>query len=255
EKDVERALTLIENNTDVDKTDIHGFSPLMYALRKRLFEVTKRLIGKGSDVNIQNKNKETALHLIVKVKHGQVEMVERLIKAGADINVYNNRGEWCLDIAVKSSSPNTCILELLLSNGAKVNVKDLKQFTPLMWAVKNNNYDMVEMLIKVGAEVNFFNQYFDTCLHIAVKSQKPNMQAIECLLANKADVNIVDWEQKTPLDKLVKTEIAMKLINHGSDVNFVNLSGKTTLMLASEKDLENLVQPLIEKGCNVNAVD
>ncbi|ESO94633.1 hypothetical protein LOTGIDRAFT_60678, partial [Lottia gigantea] len=51
------------------------------------------------------------------------------------------------------------------------------------------------------------------------------------------------------------TEIAMKLINHGSDVNFVNLSGKTTLMLASEKDLENLVQPLIEKGCNVNAVD
>lgn len=46
------------------------------------------------------------------------------------------------------------IVRQLIANGAKVNVGDKYGTTPLTWACRKGNLDIVEMLLKAGAHVD-----------------------------------------------------------------------------------------------------
>ena len=54
--------------------------------------------------------------------------------------------------------------------------KEIKDYTPLMWAVKNNNYDMVKyLLLKNGISVKTRNQWGKTALDYAEKTKNDKL--------------------------------------------------------------------------------
>jgi hypothetical protein len=64
---------------------------------------------------------------------------------------------------------NIKIVKLLINNGCNVNHKNGKKQTPLVNAIKNENYEICEYLIKYGADVNFEDPYSSqTPLHFAI---------------------------------------------------------------------------------------
>ena len=56
--------------------------------------------------------------------------------------------------------------------------------TLLIWAVKNNNKELVQFLIENGAEVNLANDYGNTPLHFAFSNK--NYEIVNILLKNNA---------------------------------------------------------------------
>jgi ankyrin repeat protein len=72
---------LIEKGTDVNVRDIFDKTPLLSAIRYKHLEIVKYLIEEGADVNARSMSSQTALHWAI--YNGHSEIVECLVENGA----------------------------------------------------------------------------------------------------------------------------------------------------------------------------
>ncbi|HQP04983.1 MAG TPA: ankyrin repeat domain-containing protein, partial [Bacteroidales bacterium] len=147
------------------------------------------------------------------------------------------------------------IAQLLIEKGANVNARNEYGETPLHFASKEGSFEIAQLLIERGANVNAKAKYSHTPLHYASEGY---LDIAKLLIEKGADVNakISDdlryYAGYTPLHFASKEgsfEIAQLLIEKGADVNAKNEFGETPLHLAST----DMAELLIEKGANVNA--
>ncbi len=148
----------------------------------------------------------------------------------------------------------------LLEEG-KVNINDLNQdgYTPLMWAAKFEKLDIVNLLLRKGAEVNIKNSSGETAL-MMVKNPK----VIEALVAKGADVNAKDHEGQTEFMKCAMALDMPKmklLLTSGANINEIDDKGRTPLMLllehnlqADEKKTLKAIDFLLDNGANPNVI-
>ena len=85
------------------------------------------------------------------VKAKNYELVKKLIDEGADVNAKNDEGETALMIASNEGDKEIC--ELLIEKGADVNAKDNEGNTALMYVSLKGDKEICELLIKNNAEV------------------------------------------------------------------------------------------------------
>ena len=70
------------------------------------------------------------------------------------------------------------LLDLLLRAGADVKAKDRFGFSPLYFAISNNNLEMVRRLLKGGADANETDTAGDTLLMLAAR--EGNADILKC---------------------------------------------------------------------------
>lgn len=58
-------------------------------------------------------------------------------------------------------------------NGADVNAKDMLKMTALHWATEHDHRDVVELLIKYGADVHAFSKFDKSAFDIALDKNNP----------------------------------------------------------------------------------
>ena len=64
---------------------------------------------------------------------------------------------------------NKEILEILISNCADINKKDIKSKTPLHYAAKNSSKEIIKILISHGANINIIDEHLKTAIYYATK--------------------------------------------------------------------------------------
>ena len=114
--------------------------------------------------------------------------IEEAFKEGADVNMKNDNGVWFLLVA--SGHGNARMVNLLLEKGIDVNITDDYDYnnnTALSTAVINAKYDVVELLIEKGADINKENNKGDTPLIHAIRFEDYDMVQ---LLLEHPDINI-----------------------------------------------------------------
>lgn len=126
-------------------------------------------------------------------------------------------------------------------------------FTPLIYACGSGNLDIVEKLIKNGANVNGFTQSGISA--IAAACLRDQKEVAKFLLKNGANINLVNKRGETALC-FIATEGSIErmefLIENGANVNAGHV---TPLMYASAMGKDLVVDFLIKKGANINALD
>ncbi len=93
------------------------------------------------------------------------------------------------------------LLVHLIQRGANVNVWDSGANTPLHWAVKQENFEKMQILVANGAKVNVHNNNILTPLHLIVVhycGMSFSKKAIPFLLEHGADANLEDSDGRTP---------------------------------------------------------
>jgi len=157
-----------------------------------------------------------------------------------------------LNYAIKEN--NIEIVLLLLENGADVNAKNNNGETCLYYATKENNIEIVQLLLENGADINAINNYGKTPLIYSIWSN--NKDIVELLIQKGADVNAKNNYGDTPLYYAIKEnnkDIVELLIQKGADVNAINNYGDTPLYYAIKKNKIEIVQFFLENGADVNA--
>jgi len=227
-------------------------------------EIVRLLIKNGADVNIVNKEKETALHLAAKNGHLEIVglLIEKLLIEKGKVDTLNNNYITALHLAAKNGHLE--IVKLLIENGADVNVIGLYVNTAIYSALERGHLEIVKLLIDNGANVNALNTKVgnphphETVLNLAVRQKNPE---IVSLLLNSADV----INKNTSLHLAAENghlEIIRLLIDNGADVNSLNTSNKRAITLSndwfkysiskSKDDYLNIIQLLLENGSVVD---
>ncbi len=125
------------------------------------------LVEDGAGVNFANRYGVTPV--MVAAQWNRPEVVSFLLESGANARaVENSSGRSVLMYACLSG--NHEVVELVLKYGAQVNGKDRLGRTALMTAAATGNSAVVDMLLKGGAEVNARDTWGATALDFAVTS-------------------------------------------------------------------------------------
>ena len=121
--------------------------------------------------------------LIKAAKSGDAKTVETLLKLGADVNTQNGEKQTPLHLA--SARAEHAVAKILLENGANVDTQDWYGQTPLHRALEiEGDLEIVQTLLKIGADVNTQNDKNQTPLHLA--SNRKNYNMVKLLLENGA---------------------------------------------------------------------
>jgi ankyrin repeat protein len=116
--------------------------------------------------------------------------------------------------------------------------------------------------VKEGLKQNpgFANEVqpgWGTALHEAARSGRADIA--ELLLEHGSDINAIELEGDTPLHTAVKwgghEDVVKVLIAHKADVNAGDKDGKTPLCDAAAEGYPNIIMLLLTNGANVNARD
>jgi hyperpolarization activated cyclic nucleotide-gated potassium channel 4 len=208
----------------------------------------KRVLHQGLDVNTGDYDSRTMLHL--SAAEGNVKVVKALLSEGADVNVTDRWGQMPLHDAIQAN--HTQVVELLASQGAELEFENAAD--KLCAAAADGDIESLKALIDHGISPNSADYDGRTALHLAAAEGIVNV--LEFLLANKADVNVLDRWNNTPLDDAVKFlhELPARLLfEAGGALNLEYASG-ALCEAASEGDITRL-RLLFENGTDVRVAD
>jgi len=207
---------LLNKGANPNMQDNRGDTPLIWAVNNNNPEIIRILLGKGANPNIQNRNGHTPL--IWAARNNKPEIVRILLDKGADPNIAGNDRYTPLDwatshgtqaiinliIKAKEKLDCTCNQDLLKAVKANdenevrrllnepyinTNVKDEKGYTPLILAVRNNNPEIVQILLNNGADPDIPDEDDWTPLYWA--AEKDNEAIINLIIEAKEKLDSV----------------------------------------------------------------
>lgn len=238
---------------DVDMRDeIHMKTALTSATLNRHTETMKIILANGADPNALDISGNTML--LIAIRNKDISGVKALVENGADVNKADMRREHIpLLEAIQLGQNDIC--EFLMTNNAKVDYYDGNKM--LLKAIIHCSSSVVELVIEKTNKniVNESNQNGKTPLLEATSMRR--IDVMEILLKNGADVNISDYNGRTPLMYAsvwwTKSGVEL-LLKYGAKVDMVNRKGVTALMVATKRGVKETVELLLAEA-NPNIVN
>ena len=114
---------------------------------KNNYKKVEEAFKEGADVNMKHDN--GVWFLLVASGHGNARTVNLLLEKGIDVNItddYDYNNNTALSTAVINAKYD--VVELLIEKGADINKENNKGYTPLIHAIRFENYDMVQLLLE-----------------------------------------------------------------------------------------------------------
>ncbi|KAL4664174.1 hypothetical protein H8957_016858, partial [Semnopithecus entellus] len=136
-----------------------------------------------------------------------------------------------------------------------LNKKDIKKRTALHWACVNGHAEVVTFLVDRKCQLDVFDGEDRTPLMKALQCQREDCANI--LVDSGAGLNVVDVYGNTALHYAVYNKnlsMVAKLVSHGAVIEMQNKAYLTPLLLAIMKRSEQIVEFLLTKNANANAV-
>ena len=243
-----------------------GKTPLYLAVENNHFSMAKLLLHGGAKVNSLVDGNMTPLLKAINLNHE--EIVSLLLQHNANVNSCFGSSVSCLSAACFRG--NIKIMQMLLENGAIINNVESNDITvnymtlPLNCTIINQfdfalnqhsekkTYELVNFLLKHGAEVNPTNVWFSPLSNAALRCY---VTVVKLLLENGSKVNRLNVDGATALITAAKKghfEIMHLLLEHGAEVNVRDNYGVTALLCAAKRGDNHIVKLLYEYGAKLN---
>src|SRR3990167_7884321 len=269
-------LLLTRYSANVNAHDASGATALMFATENGYKNVVDVLLTHQAHLspcvyrntyyhrNFKVVAGDTPLHAAI--KSGRKDIVEVLMNHDANvITTQHVSADNALTLAAEQGQAE--IAELLITHyHADVNARSIFCETALILAVRNGLKNVVDVLLTHLANCSLASQleegiYYpdtfnlkvgDTPLHTAIKLGR--IDIIKTLIKHGADIHHLTSSGHNALTLTAEqgqAEIVELLITHyHADVNTQDRDGATALMLAIEKNHENVVDVLLKNGAD-----
>jgi ankyrin repeat protein len=141
---------ILSEPDSLESEDEWGETPLSSAIRAGNVGLVAFLIGQGSNVNHDLPDGETYLTRAMRAKENSLALARQLLDAGADAGPRGPELRTALHWAASVDAWE--VGDLLIQRGANVNATDLDDETPLHSAAFSGDARMVRLLLRAGAD-------------------------------------------------------------------------------------------------------
>lgn len=151
---------LIDYGVDVNGCNVDGWTLLHLACRNKWLEIIKSIVKKNADINAQNFENDTPLHIAVEAykSDGKTDLIKYLLNAGANCNIENIRGKTPFNIFIKNHRDRE-VVYLFIINGAyfqsedyfwmsnsALHIRDILSCTPVSTMGILNKFNHIDLL-------------------------------------------------------------------------------------------------------------
>lgn len=174
----------------------------------------KSFIENEGDINAKCDDKSLLHFAIDSCENNYSSVIEFLINNGADVNSHqSSMKETPLHRICARVKPKIDIAELLLDKGTNVNAENISGKTPVFYCNFSYSVELLNLLVKHGADVKHTDKYNNTLLH-----------------DDYVNCNTEIFE-----------EFLKVLISLGLNINAKNNAGHTPLYLCQNKKIETIL--------------
>ncbi|MCF7799859.1 ankyrin repeat domain-containing protein [Candidatus Babeliales bacterium] len=185
EKDKKNIKQLVNDGADINAYMFYencDQSPIHWALHNKSMEIAEFLLTLGANINSTDEFGETPLHYCESDEY--LDFAKKLIQLGANVNA-RRQGDFT-PLHFLASEKNTInMVKLLIKNNADIYSKDLFGFTPIAWAIYNDEIFEYFLRLNVNININFVAK--TSLLHLAVLAG--NERVIDLLTKRNMNVN------------------------------------------------------------------
>ncbi|WP_380933741.1 ankyrin repeat domain-containing protein [Sphingobacterium arenae] len=162
-------------------------------------DAVKKAIENGTNVNTQDKNKQTLL--LLATINQQEAMAKLLVDKGADVNMQSNNQD--SPFLYAGASGQTALVRLFLANGARFDIFNRYNGSALIPACERGHVETVQLLVSTkGYPIDHVNRLGWTGLMEAIvlgNGTKKYQQIVQILKDGGANLQIPDHHGVTPL--------------------------------------------------------
>ncbi|KAL8901259.1 MAG: hypothetical protein Q9207_005291 [Kuettlingeria erythrocarpa] len=206
---------------DINEVDHWGRSALYWACAQGDLGNIDSLLRKGADPNLADSEGRTPLHS--QADSANIEAVEMLFQSGADPKATNRRGGTPLHDFTFWNTCTTRILALFVRCNANLDAGDGGGWTPLHWAVRHGNIEMISCFHRHGAQLEIKSDMGATPLTYALSRHQ--YAAFKHLLSIGADTLVES--QKGSLLHFAARDADLKTIRHLQQLPLCNMRTDT----------------------------
>lgn len=196
---------LLAAGADPKAANRYGFTPLQAAADGGFATSVTALLAAGADATVVLPEGETIL--MTAARAGNADVVEALLRSGADIEA---RDRWYGETALifAAAEDHAASVEVLVAHGADINgrsepmnyrsrrlgqsILPLGEWTPIMYAARENALEAGKRLIDAGADLNLQDPDGATALVIAIINAHNEFAVM--LIEAGADPDIADTD-------------------------------------------------------------
>ena len=221
-------------------------------------EILKILLSSGADANSVDVDRNSSV-LIRAVEKGNKECVSELLSHGADITATNNWGQTLLMLAAKEGMLNIVKTCLDQCDKSYVNLVDNSGNNAVMHAIKNHQLGCLERILK--SEKCLLDQCKNEVASLC--SRYGYSKELKLLQKYSDDSNQVQNMRPHIFDSTSEQQMlsaarrneeqgVFESIWSGADIWKTNDEGQNLLMIASQKDMVNVVRYCLANATSEN---
>jgi uncharacterized protein len=244
-----RALLRQHHNLNQPLPD--GSTLLAWAVESQNGELVRLLLDRGAKAS--GIGEISVAPLFIACQYGDPTILAALLNAHADVSATRAEGITPLSVCAGNAPPP--ILERMIAAGSPVDQSDAAGQTPLMRAAAAGRVDNMRLLLAHGAQVNRQTAKGFTPLFFALKSHVPD--APLALLEHGADPDYVGPDGTSVVQLAMYQKdyaFAARMIGRHADLGAFDRNGNQLLHAAVLANQPALVQLLLAKGADANAL-
>ncbi|XP_051938387.1 unconventional myosin-XVI [Hippocampus zosterae] len=233
--DDKEVLRLLKEGADPKTPISSGGSLLHLCARHNNVLAAEVLLERGLNVNLQDEDLWTALHVACACDHA--DMVLLLLLGGVNVLLQDVDGNVPLDYASEGTESRYILQKHLEENGV-----DVSSMHSMRTQRPNGMLSDIRQLVAAGADLNQPNDEGVTLLHIACASGYRDVATV--LLENGADPHPVAHNFWTPLHLAAKygqTSIVSQLLKHGANPTLLNCNQDKPSDIAASEHIADLL--------------
>jgi len=251
------AQALVARGALVDLRTADAVTALMNAASQGQLGTAALLLAAGADVDAQRADGWSALEWAA--AEGRAEMIELLLAKRANLEARDREGYTALFYAAgntkdeDATSRTLPAARILIEHGARVNAQADDGSTPLMWAARKGELEIVRLLLSKGASVNVVDHRGRGALSYAAEA-RGDADTARALAAGGAPLDARDESGETPLIKACRRKrpgVALALLDLGAKVNVQDHQGQTALMVAASFGNGQTIEALLARGADL----
>ena len=173
-------------------------TPLQIAIKNQKLEIMQVLLENGANPNYSDYAEEYFPAIEQALETENTEIIKMLLKFGADEGTFLHQAIW--------STNNFANVEMLLKIGVEANIiQDNYGWKSLHYAIDvDNNIELINLLMRFGADINAKDFAFRTPLHNAFNFRVQDFKLLKVLLLNGANPNLKNEDGESTIEKALK---------------------------------------------------